>query len=111
VDRQNHVGAVAVHFDSQFTVMTLQPEKGGAGLFWAQRTLLDPVRWRALRRAVYADHGAELSSNGTTVHASLRVPVSTESEGSPPRQLVKQIAMPCWCNALPPVSVRLWSCW
>ncbi|WP_210547162.1 hypothetical protein [Rhodoferax sp. PAMC 29310] len=68
VDRQSTAGAVAVHFDSQMLmVMTLQPEKGGPVWLWAERNS-DPVRWRALRRAVYADHG-------TTVHA--------KSEGSP----------------------------
>lgn len=48
-------GRLSVHFDVQFLmILALQPEKGPTVWLWAERAS-DAVRWRALRRAVYAD--------------------------------------------------------
>lgn len=50
---------LAIHFDVQILmILELQPEKGPSVWLWVERAS-DPVRWRALRRAVYADGSPE----------------------------------------------------
>ncbi len=63
---QSTNGRLAVHFDVQvLMILALQPEKGRPMWLWAERAS-DPVRWRALRRAVYADEASD--SAGSSAH-------------------------------------------
>ena len=72
--RQSTNGRLAVHFDLQFLmILALQPEKGRPVWLWAER-VSDPVRWRALRRAVYADDAS--ASVVSTAHESDQSKVS-----------------------------------
>jgi hypothetical protein len=48
-------GCVVVHFDVQlFMIVTLQDDQGRSVWLWLDRAS-DTLRWRALRRALYAD--------------------------------------------------------